>query len=227
MQVRRGLFLLFIILFCHSCGRAPPYDQGEVVLLSSSQSDRSQWTITLDPGHGGKDSGAESAQDRYEEKRTALATAVLVRRHLESLGYKVVMTRDRDIFIPLKERAMIANEVGSDLFVSIHYNAATNKEAQGVEVFCFGTDSVAEKAPEARKLAQSVLRGVLSKTGAKSRGVKRATFRVLRDTQMPAVLVEGGFLTNCEERAKLQDPKYVNQIAWGITLGIDDYLHSP
>jgi len=194
-------------------------------MVTPTAPDRSQWTITLDPGHGGKDAGAESATYGYEEKRTALATAILVRRHLESLGYQVVMTRDRDIFIPLKERAQIANEIDSDLFVSIHYNAASNKEAQGVEVFCFGVGSEVEKAPKARQLAESVLRGVIAKTGAKSRGVKQATFRVLRDTRMPAVLVEGGFLTNREERTLLQDPKYVNQIAWGIALGIDDYLH--
>lgn len=221
----KWVFLLIAVALFHGCGRSPVYDQGEVVLLPQT-SGRSEWTITLDPGHGGNDPGATSVANQYEEKRLTLTTALLVRNHLETLGYRVVMTRDRDLFIPLKERAEMANAIHSDLFVSIHYNAATSKEAQGVEVFCFGTDAPGSEPPEARRLAQSVLCGVLAKTGAKSRGVKTATFRVLRDTRMPAVLVEGGFLTNREERVKLQDPKYINQVAWGIALGIDDYIHS-
>jgi N-acetylmuramoyl-L-alanine amidase len=180
--------------------------------------------IAIDPGHGGKDFGAESEEEGYKEKQTTLTTALLVQKHLEALGYKVIMTRDRDLFVPREERAEIANEAGADLFVSVHYNAAPNKEAHGVEVFCFKKKGEAGEGTEAASLAESVLRGVIGATNANSRGVKEANFTVLRRTKMPAILVEGGFLTNREERGQLSDPKYINQIAWGIARGIDAYV---
>lgn len=218
-------FILCLLSLCVSCNRTPPQPQTVVVVTPMPPPPpQNRFLIAIDPGHGGKDFGAESEEEGYKEKQTALTTALLVQNHLEALGYRVMMTRDRDLFVPREERAELANEAGASLFVSVHYNAAPSKEAHGIEVFCFKKQDDSGEMTEAGSLAESVLRGVIGTTNAKSRGVKEANFTVLRRTKMPAVLVEGGFLTNREERHQLSDPKYINQIAWGIARGIDAYV---
>lgn len=220
----RYLSLLLLLLLAVGCGR--PVQQGGPIAVQQALSPPPQRNllIVVDPGHGGKDFGAESEEHGYKEKQTALATAILVQKHLQALGYQVVMTRDRDLFVPLSERAELANQASADLFVSVHYNAAARAEARGIEVFCFKKQDETGGVSKAGGLAESVLRNVIATTGAPSRGVKEANFKVLRLTKMPAILVEGGFLTNREERGQLSDPNYINQIAWGIARGIDAYV---
>jgi N-acetylmuramoyl-L-alanine amidase len=187
--------------------------------------------IVIDPGHGGHDTGTQSiSKPRYQEKSLNLVTAQFVKGFLQQLGYQVFMTREDDTFISLDKRAQLANEKKPTLFVSIHYNSAPNAEAQGVEVFFYQSKDKKERTLKSKRLAQAILKNVLVHTQAKSRGVKQANYAVIRETNMPAVLVEGGFVTNEAELQNLKDPTYLKKLAWGIVRGIEEYtskLHHP
>ncbi|MGH2612994.1 MAG: N-acetylmuramoyl-L-alanine amidase family protein [Rhabdochlamydiaceae bacterium] len=177
--------------------------------------------IILDPGHGGDDEGAKVQY--FMEKRLTLMTTLLVKKYLEEMGYRIIMTRSKDVFIPLYRRVSIANKAKAVLFASIHYNSSPSTEAHGIEVFYYGGSHV-KRLNESRKLAGSVLSELISQTAAYSRGVKIGNFHVIRETSMPAILIEGGFMTNHEERINLRDKQYLEKIAKGIALGIDKYL---
>jgi N-acetylmuramoyl-L-alanine amidase len=180
-----------------------------------------QKLIVLDPGHGGYDVGA-----RYyccDEKSLALSIALLTKKHLTDMGYRVILTRSRDVFIPLETRAMIANETKGKLFVSIHCNAAKNSLAKGVEIFYY-TCSDKWRSGSSKKLASRILSKVIEKTGADDRGVKEGNFFVLRETKMPSIIVETGFMTHPDEIHLLKDILYRDKIAKGISEGIDNYF---
>ena len=181
-------------------------------------------TIAIDAGHGGPNLGALGRNPYCEEKRFNLLTARLVRKYLNQLGYRIVMTRSTDDFIPLPRRVEMANKANADLFVSIHFNASRSPSAQGVEVFFSDGSDNKPRTVASRKLANAVLTRVIRRTAAHSRGIKKADFMVIRDTQMPAVLVEGGFISNLQERSRLRDPAYIEKIARGIVEGIDHYF---
>jgi N-acetylmuramoyl-L-alanine amidase len=181
--------------------------------------------IIIDPGHGGEDEGAQSiTKPRYREKSLNLATAKLLHSYLRQLGYRVLMTRNSDIFISLIERAELANKYHPDLFVSVHYNSAPSAEAHGIEVFYYLDKEDKHRAHQSKKLGQHVLKHLLIETDAKSRGVKHANYAVIRETNMPAILIEGGFLTNAAELEKIKEPAYQKKLAWGAAKGIDEYL---
>jgi N-acetylmuramoyl-L-alanine amidase len=107
--------------------------------------------------------------------------------------------------------------------VSIHFNAAQSKEAEGLEIFYF-KDPIQERKNHSKNLADLVMRFVLDLTKAKSRGVKTGNFCVIRDTQIPSILVEGGFLTNERELEKIRQDQYLKSLAQGIVDGIEAYL---
>ncbi len=179
--------------------------------------------IVLDAGHGGRDEGARVRS--LQEKKVALLTTLYTKKYLEELGYRVLLTRTRDLYVPLSKRVLIANKMQCDLFVSIHFNTAPNHLAQGLEVYYTGDASSRGKL--SKKLAHLLLHNVLNETGAASRGVKLGShLYVIRETQMPAVLFEAGFLTNPEEWGKIKDKHYLEKIAKGISQGVDHYLKS-
>ncbi len=181
--------------------------------------------IVLDAGHGGKDQGAISPfKPNYMEKSLTLVTTRLVKGYLEQMGYQIYMVRNADIAVPLKERAVIANKQKPLIFVSLHFNSAQNEEAEGIEVFYYKSEDNKGRTMSSKALAQSVLNKVLVETEAKSRGVKHGNLAVVRETNMPSILVEGGFLTNPSEMGKIKDPAYLKKLAWGVTQGIDNYL---
>jgi N-acetylmuramoyl-L-alanine amidase len=183
--------------------------------------------IIVDPGHGGEDFGTKSlTRPKYHEKSLNLTTALILNDFLQQMGYRTLMTRSKDEFITLLRRAEFANENNADLFVSVHYNSAPAKEADGIEIFYYKLDENKARVNESRKLASNILTKVLKNTEARSRGVKDANFAVIRETKMPAVLIEGGFLTNENELDKIKDPAYVKSLAWGIAQGIQSYLNS-
>lgn len=182
--------------------------------------------IVLDPGHGGQDIGTQSiSKPRYQEKSLNLVTAQFVKGYLQQLGYQVLMTREDDTFISLDKRAQMANEWKPALFVSIHYNSAPSAEAQGIEVFYYQSKEDKDRMVKSKRLAQVVLKNVLAYTKAKTRGVKQGNLAVIRQTNMPAILVEGGFVTNEAELQNLKDPTYLKRLAWGIVRGIEEYLN--
>lgn len=181
--------------------------------------------IIIDPGHGGKDLGTYSKKPhKYQEKFIALSTSKMLKNYLEELGYAVLMTRNTDEFISLEDRAEFANSRDPKLFVSIHYNSAPNKQAEGIEIFYYTSLEDKKRSKASKLLGQKVLKHVLELTKAKSRGVKEGNLHVIRNTTMPAILVEGGFLTNEEEMTKIKEGEYQKKLAWGIALGIQEYL---
>jgi len=178
--------------------------------------------IVLDAGHGGSDEG--TTLSAFKEKRIALITTLMTKNFLEEMGYRVILTRSKDAYVSLAQRVLIANKNKGSLFVSIHYNAAKNRAAKGVEVFYCNAKDTVWRTRSSRRLANCILYHLLDETQAHSRGVKTGNHHVTRETNMPAVLVEGGFITNREERSLLKEKKYLERVAKGISLGIDKYL---
>ena len=193
-------------------------------------------TITIDPGHGGRDRGA--AGRMLLEKMRTLTLAYRVAAILRACGYRDRLTRSSDYYVPLAERCRIQKQHKSDLFVSIHVNAATKKSFHGVETFALtpaGAASTSGGPPSDKSysgnrfdannllLAHSIQKSLLRRTGAFDRGVKRARFAVLRDIAAPGVLVEVGFVSNPREENLLLDPAYCEKIARGIVEGIIVY----
>jgi N-acetylmuramoyl-L-alanine amidase len=195
-------------------------------------------TIVLDPGHGGSDSGHQTGA--LQEKRFTLLLAQQLRAKLRAAGYRVVMTRQRDVFLELPERTALANREKADLFVSLHFNAASDSAIRGAEVFCLTPNGAASThAPRtevlretlpghqdgARSLvlAYQVQKALIERAGLADRGVKHARFAVLRDLTMPGILVEAGFLSAPEEARKIADAKFREQLAEAIVAGIEQY----
>lgn len=194
---------------------SPPYRQGVNNAI----------LIIIDPGHGGEDYGTHSlGKPVYHEKYLTLSTAKLLNSYLQNLGYRTLMTRETDIFIPLEKRAEMANNQSPTLFVSVHYNSAPNRDAQGIEVFYYRNDTNSIRVKKSKVLAEKVLSCLIKNTKAKDRGIKNGNFCVIRETAMPAILIEAGFLTNQEELEKIKTSQYIKSLAWGIAQGIDQYL---
>jgi N-acetylmuramoyl-L-alanine amidase len=166
-------------------------------------------TVVLDAGHGGIDKGARGI-DGSLEKKYALDTAKRVERGLKRNGYRVIMTRRGDYFVPLPTRVAVSNRQRGAVFVSIHYNWARRSGAYGTETFHYSSRSYPLAANIQRELSRL----------SNNRGVKRARFHVLRNNARPAVLVEGGFLSNPSEARKIRSPFYRQRLADAIVRGI-------
>ncbi len=173
-------------------------------------------TIVIDPGHGGSDPGAVS--NGLKEADINLAVALLVQDIIENAGINVIMTREDDKFISLDNRAGIANKSDAVLFVSIHTNAAESDNISGIETYCYKTGGQSEQ------LANYIQTSAIGQTGASNRGVKTANYLVLREADIPAALVEMGFITTGKDRELLQEGEYQGKLADGIAQGILDYL---
>jgi N-acetylmuramoyl-L-alanine amidase len=179
--------------------------------------------IVLDAGHGGSDEGAKVQS--VQEKKITLATVLYTKKYLEEMGYRVILTRGKDAYVSLPKRVSIANKTKSALFVSVHFNASRNSAAEGIEIYYYSNKDP-QRARSSRRLANYVLHFVLDQTEAVSRGVKSGNFHVIRETSMPAILIEGGFMTNRSEWLNLKKRSYLENIAKGIAHGIDKYLKS-
>lgn len=175
--------------------------------------------ILIDPGHGANDEGAK--MHGSVEKNLCLLTALHLKHLLQLKGYQILMTRSQDEFVSLDKRVQLANQSNCHMFVSIHYNAAKSKEASGIEIFF--PKNIDPRQVTSRKLAQNVLNKLLAKTGAKSRGIKIGNYHVIRETSMPAILIEGGFMTHPIEGQMLGSLHYIQQIAEGIAEGIEHF----
>jgi N-acetylmuramoyl-L-alanine amidase len=222
-----------------------------------------KYTIVIDPGHGGKDNGASCCGKRVE-KRLVLSVAKKLKRRLKNMGYRVYMTRDRDVFVKLPKRTEFANRRRADIFVSIHANASPSmkraKLFRGIEVYYLSPASSKrakeaaqkensvmledkdyytknaflsilnrEKIIESHKLGLDIKRSLLDSIrsnyiGVDDGGVKSANFWVLVGAQMPAVLVELGYITHPKEGKHLVNSYYQELLAEGIAKGIKRYL---
>ncbi|MCC6128050.1 MAG: N-acetylmuramoyl-L-alanine amidase [Chlamydiae bacterium] len=215
--MQRLVFIFALICWVFS----PVY--GQKTFSGSSLISRSQATIIIDIGHGGPDRGARASGPFCEEKRICLQTGRLVKKYLDQLGYRVILTRATDVYISLPRRVEMADQARASLFVSIHYNSAPSSQAKGIEVFYPESGKQKVRSAASKKLAQTILSRVIQRTSAISRGVKKGNFFVIRETSMPAVIVEGGFISNAEERSCLKDHTYIDKIARGVADGIDLY----
>ncbi|MCB1206810.1 MAG: N-acetylmuramoyl-L-alanine amidase [Verrucomicrobiae bacterium] len=181
-----------------------------VAFLLGSVSGMAFQTVVIDPGHGGADLGA--ADSYVYEKHINLDVARRLERSLQEAGFKTIMTRSRDEFIALSERSSIANRQRNAIFVSVHFNSSYRTAALGIETFFRSSSS--------QKLADYVQKELIKNTRATDRGVKTANFSVLRNTKHPAVLVEGGFVSNKEERSAMCDPLYRQIVADSIARAV-------
>lgn len=180
--------------------------------------------VAIDPGHGGSDPGAIGAAGSREADIN-LSIGVNLRSLLEASGCTVIMTRETDsdcaaynadAYQELQARCYIANRHGADLYLSIHCNAAANVQANGSETWYYDAGQV---------LAEGVQRE-LSRTGLTDRGIKQGSFYVLKHTDMPAVIVETGFLTNAQEEALLNDSEFQWGLAKALARGILRYMNA-
>ena len=180
--------------------------------------------IVIDAGHGGRDSGAVSITGR-KEKDFNLTMSKKFNAKLRAMGYNTIMTRDDDTFIDLYERPRIANENYADLFVSIHANSTGSSAINGVEMLYAPQGTSQVKEGEQYPFAKLMLDEVLKATKAHSRGViQRPKLVVLRETSMPAVLVEAGFLSNAKEEQLLFTESYQDKIVDAMVRAVDKYF---
>lgn len=180
--------------------------------------------VAIDAGHGGKDLGAQSTiAPKSQEKALTLSTALYLNEALQKMGHPTLLTRGKDLFVPLKVRTDFANANDAGLFISVHFNSAPNKGAEGVEIYYYESETNRKRTDLSKTLAEKVLQKIINRVEMKSRGVKKGNFAVIRETEMPAILIEGGFLTNDQEAARLADSRTLRAIAESIALGIKEY----
>lgn len=184
-----------------ACGTSP----------AAERSREASATVVIDAGHGGYDHGGIPGQ-RISEKEMTLDVAQRLKGLLAASGYRVVMTRDSDVFVPLPTRVAIANSYQNGIFVCIHFNSAKRIGADGIETYFYSRDSL--------PLASAVHYFVAGGAPSPNRGVRRRGFYVLRKTKIPAVLVECGFLTNPNEGQYAQSPSYRQKLAEEIAAGV-------
>ncbi|MGH7992931.1 MAG: N-acetylmuramoyl-L-alanine amidase family protein, partial [Limisphaerales bacterium] len=203
-------------------------------------------TICLDPGHGGRDTG--NCVNWHYEKTYTLALAGELRDQLTKAGFHVILTRTKDTYVELPDRPALANQRGADLFVSLHFNATPigKNAVEGPQTYCItpvgasSTDAQGEGSnhgptpanrhePESLLLAYQIQKSLVQNLNANDRGVRRARFAVLRDARMPAILIEGGYMTHPYESKKIYSSAYRRQMAQAIVKGILAYqkLTSP
>jgi N-acetylmuramoyl-L-alanine amidase len=196
-------------------------------------------TVVLDAGHGGFDQGAQSILG--SEKDFALDVVKRARELLLRAGFNVRLTRSADIFVPLEDRAAFANRQSNAVFVSVHFNAGAREEAGGIETYSLAPRGVPStnnlnlslvdfqpcmgnlRDPENIALATAMHAALITRIGGNDRGIKRARFIVLRDSNIPGVLIEGGFLTNPQDRIRIAAPIYRQLLAQAILQGILSY----
>lgn len=193
------------------------YDTLGKVTISLLKKSAKGKRIVIDAGHGGKDPGAMA--NGLKEKEIILDVSLRVKKLLENAGVEVIMSRTNDTFLELAERVELANKLKADAFVSIHANATGNESVNGTETFWNATYS----GEESKKLAQYIQNQLLEKLGTYDRRVKEANFYVIRNTRMPSVLVELGFMTNKQEAERLATNEFRQKSADAIFQGIMEF----
>ncbi len=190
--------------------------------------------VVIDAGHGGKDPGA-MANDLVE-KNLALDLAYRLAARLRSQGIEVIMTRDDDTYLTLAKRVKIASKAGNAIFVSLHFNKEKSSNVSGIETFFYdphypekfpsiyeAVDMPPRKPTAAELLAEHVQQKLVSVTGANDRGVKNYPYYVVRKNRVPAILVEGGFLSHSLESKMVANGGYRRILANAIADGILEF----
>jgi N-acetylmuramoyl-L-alanine amidase len=188
--------------------------------------------IIIDPGHGGNDPGAIGINGLYE-KKVNLDISLKLREELTQLGYEVVMTRESDRTISLAERVELARNVNADLFVSIHANAHPSAAVRGTMVLYYNhrkpnpeypaSHEMIELSPESQQFAQTVLTTILQEIPNKNRGLLSSSAYVVRNGNIPSILVEVAYLSNRKDAALLKNSQMRSKYAKAIAQGIYQY----
>lgn len=187
----------------------------------------SDYLIMLDPGHGGRDPGSISKIDGSSETDYIPYVARSLEAKLKAAGYNVLKTNDTvDEYVDIFERARMANKVNADIFVSIHVNSATSPSAAGIEVLYSSEAKHKNKTRNQKELANCILNAVANLIGNKGRGLKEGAYVVLRNTNMPAALLEMEFLSNKNTLVLLKSQAYLDKMVDGLYNGIVDYLNN-
>lgn len=220
----QGHTMVPVRFFSEVLGCAVTWEQGSYTArILSAGSDTpvapERFLIALDAGHGGSATGAY--YENTAEKDLNLSMTRKLDEILRGLGYRTMLTRSEDVDVGLKRRSVLANEAKADIFVSIHCNASeTNHDFQGLYVYHY------PGSVQGAALAQAIQAPACRFTGAVDRGINSANFSVVRESKMPAVLVETGFMTCHEELLRLKDDAYQTRMAQGIAQGIIQYLNA-
>ncbi len=182
--------------------------------------------MVLDPGHGGRDTGANGSV--LHEKDVNLDIALKAGQILAARKFDVAYTRDSDIYLTLSERANIANELNAAVFVSVHCNSADNPSASGTETYYYASLEDPElfmQKDQRAKLASLLQKNLIAQLRLADRGVKQDRFTVIMNTNMPSALVETAFINNPSEEACLMDSSFRNKAATAIADAITEYMN--
>lgn len=192
--------------------------------------------IFLDPGHGGRDSGA--FYYNIAEKDLNMQIYKKLRKELEGLGYTVLTSRESDVYVDfVTERSKMVNKTNSDMFISIHFNATSNSASNvsGIQTYSYEQNpdyptkinsqwhNHPDRISESNRLAAAIHSSLLAETGAKNAGLLHSSFAVLRETNKPAVLLELGYMSNFDENQRIRNDAYQNKLVKGIVKGIQQY----
>jgi N-acetylmuramoyl-L-alanine amidase len=194
-------------------------------------------TIVIDPGHGGRDEGARG--NGLVEKQLTLDVALRLEKLLQAQGFRTVLTRREDIHVSLPARVELANKLDYALYISLHFNKSSYSSVSGIETYYASDKILPEPAwsfvglfpkrqplqtvDRGENLAALVQTALVTKTEAGNRGIKAHALFVVRHTRMPAVLIEGGFMSNRFEAKLLATPEYRDRLAGSITEAIAEY----
>lgn len=208
-------------------------------------------TVVIDAGHGGSDSGSLGFY-KVNEKYYTLKVARMIRDQLQKLGYRVVMTRDSDVFVSLANRVRIANKYPNAIFISIHFNSGGNSRANGIETFTISPVGVPHMGRGVRQGDFRMVPGNITDSASialataahsrtllylneskygnnfkiEDRGIKRARFNVLTGIRIPAILLEGGFISNRTEARKIHSSAYQQTLAAAVVRAVNVYRKS-
>lgn len=186
--------------------------------------DKQQPVVFLDPGHGGKQPGALNSELQLVEKALNLDVTLRLREFMEEAGWKVILSREEDEELSLSERSELANRSGAEIFVSIHFNSALNPEARGMETYALipASEPLPGNGQDTQnlQLAWVLQKALVDSMLWKDRGVRRARFMVLRDLQIPGVLVELGFISNEQEARLISQEEIRQQLAQALWKGL-------
>jgi N-acetylmuramoyl-L-alanine amidase len=206
--------LLFSILILSACISNSTYNNNN---HNNSKNSNTAFKVVIDSGHGGKDVGATGASGQYEKNFTLSVSKKVEKLLKQEPQIQVFMTRRDDSFISQESRyrPKYANKLDADLFISIHGNTFSNPDVSGTETFYYHKNS--------RFFADIIQKYVAEATGFRNRRIMKKDLFVVKDTKMPAALIEVGYLTNPENESKMWTDDFQNRVATSIVEGIKEY----
>lgn len=211
------LLILPILILSACSGNSDNNNNAKDNSSNNSENKNTAFKVVIDPGHGGKDNGATGAGGQYEKSFTLSLSKKMEKMLEQESEMEVFMTRTDDSFISQESRyrPKYANNHNADVFVSIHGNTFSNPSVSGTETFYYHNNS--------RQFAQILQKHVVEAGGFRDRGIKKKDLFVVRDTNMPAALIEVGYLTNPDNESIMRTDGFQSRVAASIVEGIKEY----